>query len=108
MDEIVTKAPRTAPRGAAESRKRLLVLGMHRSGTSALTRVLSLLGADLPKTLMPSAPNNNETGFWESSRLYRLHNRLLNECKSSWDDWRALDLSGLSDGARDKFKTEIA
>ena len=30
----------------------LLVLGMHRSGTSAVTRVVNLLGADLPKELM--------------------------------------------------------
>jgi hypothetical protein len=30
----------------------VLVLGMHRSGTSALARVLNLLGCDLPKTLI--------------------------------------------------------
>ena len=29
----------------------ILVAGMHRSGTSALARTLSLLGCDLPKTL---------------------------------------------------------
>lgn len=31
-------------------RRALVVLGMHRSGTSAVTRVLSLCGASLPKS----------------------------------------------------------
>jgi GT2 family glycosyltransferase len=47
-----------------ERRKRaILVLGMHRSGTSALTRVLNLCGADLPKNLMQPIGGNNETGL---------------------------------------------
>ena len=52
----------------ADERRCLLVLGMHRSGTSALTRVLNLLGADLPATLAPPA-DDNETGFWSRSGL---------------------------------------
>ena len=42
----------------------LLVLGMHRSGTSALTRVLNLLGVELGDRLMP-AGDDNPLGFWE-------------------------------------------
>ena len=43
--------------------KALLVLGMHRNGTSALTRVLNLLGADLPKKLLgPNLSNQAGTG----------------------------------------------
>ncbi len=68
----------------------LLVLGMHRSGTSALTRVLSLLGAVLPRKLMP--PNHaNGMGFWESSALVEVNDTLLAAVGSRWDDWRALD-----------------
>ena len=36
----------------AEKPKAILVLGMHRSGTSAITRVLNLLGMQLPGELM--------------------------------------------------------
>jgi hypothetical protein len=72
-------------------RKAILVLGMHRSGTSALTRVLSLLGAALPKRVMPPAANNNEAGFWEPERLAALHDRMLAEAGSRWDDWRAFN-----------------
>ena len=48
-------------------RRAVIVLGMHRSGTSALTRVISLLGADLPSSLMP-ANLSNEAGFFEFER----------------------------------------
>ena len=60
-----TNAPRSR---ANEMPRALMVLGMHRSGTSALTRIFSLLGADLPKNLMPPSPAN-KTGYWESQDL---------------------------------------
>ena len=69
----------------------LLVLGMHRSGTSATTRVFSLLGADLPKTLVPAVRDNNETGFWESVEVCTLNDELLQSAGSTWDDWRAFN-----------------
>ena len=43
---------------------RLFVLGMPRSGTSALTRVLSLCGGVLPAELV-RADSNNPLGYWE-------------------------------------------
>ena len=57
--------PAGAPaQGAGARRRVILVLGMHRSGTSVLTRLLALCGGDLPKTVMK--PNYaNPTGFWE-------------------------------------------
>ncbi len=67
-----------------ESRQALLVVGMHRSGTSAVTRVLNLLGADLPKTLL-AAQSDNPTGYWESSELPDLHDAMLASAGLSWD-----------------------
>ncbi len=49
------------------------VLGMHRSGTSALTRVISLPGAVLPNHLMAPLPDDNEAGFREPRDLWGLH-----------------------------------
>lgn len=63
----------------------LLVLGMHRSGTSALTRVLSLLGAELPSHLLPPNPLDNETGFWEPAEIVQVHDELLGSVGSRWD-----------------------
>jgi GT2 family glycosyltransferase len=59
---------------------------MHRSGTSAMTRVLNLLGADLPRKLIPAIPGNNDAGFWESAEIVEIHEKLLASAGSSWDD----------------------
>src|SRR5262245_11007788 len=72
--------PRRLPKTA------LVVAGMHRSGTSAITRVLSLLGCDLPKTLMGGAASN-EAGHWESQTLADFNDALLESAGSSWHDW---------------------
>jgi hypothetical protein len=64
----------------------VLVLGMHRSGTSALSRMLSLLGCDLPKTLMPESPDNAR-GYWESWPVTHLNDAVLASGGSGWDDW---------------------
>lgn len=71
---------------SASRRVCVLVLGMHRSGTSALTRVLSLLGCDLPKSIMPPT-SANEAGYWESNAVYQLDDRLLASAGTSWSDW---------------------
>src|SRR5271163_4686483 len=75
----------------------LLVLGMHRSGTSALTRVFSLLGANLPKSVI--GPDlNNQAGYWESVELNIIHDELLASAGSQWDDWRAFNPDWLQSG----------
>jgi len=69
-----------------DARTALLVLGMHRSGTSAFTRVFNLLGADLPTTLLPPKADNR-LGFWESPELVILHDEILASAGTTWDDW---------------------
>lgn len=65
----------------------VVVAGMHRSGTSALTRVLNRLGCDLPKTLVPASKNDNELGFWESRSVVDLNEEILASAGSHWIDW---------------------
>ena len=99
------------PQGDATALPRktcILVLGMHRSGTSALTRVISLLGAALPRNVMGPGPGN-DAGHWEPERLVELHDRMLAEAGSSWDDWRDLDLKAQLPEARlASYRAEIA
>jgi hypothetical protein len=59
-------------------RTAIVIAGMHRSGTSALTRVVNLLGADLAADLVPAGVGN-EQGHWESWAALKLHNRMLGE-----------------------------
>ena len=67
----------------------LLVLGMHRSGTSALTRVLNLLGASLGDDLMPPG-DDNPLGFWEHLGIVSVHEALLVALERRWDDPRPM------------------
>jgi hypothetical protein len=94
-------------RAAAGQRTCIVVLGMHRSGTSALTRVLSLLGAALPEHLLGAAPSN-ATGHWEPLKLVVFHDELLAGLHSAWDDWTAIDLSQLTAQRHDLIKNQIA
>ena len=57
---------------------------MHRSGTSALSRVLNLMGADLgPRPLI--APDKfNEKGYWENKDIMVLNDMMLNTAKGRW------------------------
>lgn len=70
---------------AYHARHAILVVGMHRSGTSAITRTLNILGATLPGNLMPPQ-KDNPAGFWESADLMRIHDDFLGAVSSTWDD----------------------
>ena len=67
----------------------LVVLGMHRSGTSSVAGALTLLGAAPPRTLMAPAADNPR-GFWESDVVMALDDALLAEAGATWNDWRPL------------------
>ncbi len=84
----------------------ILVLGMHRSGTSALTRVLGLLGAQMPKHTVP-AGQDNERGFWEPAELPGLNDKWLVALGSAYDDWRPIRLSELDPDILSKWKQQL-
>jgi len=61
-----------------------IVLGMHRSGTSAITRGLSVLGVDLGDRLLPAVEGNNSKGFWEDIDLNALNIEMLKFLGRDW------------------------
>ncbi|WP_222425870.1 sulfotransferase domain-containing protein [Vreelandella titanicae] len=65
----------------------VLVLGMHRSGTSAVTGVLEKLGTALPQELMPPQIHNPK-GYFEGVRVMGLNDQFLEGLNSNWDDTR--------------------
>ncbi|HEV8502088.1 MAG TPA: glycosyltransferase [Casimicrobiaceae bacterium] len=67
------------------ARTALVVLGVHRSGTSALARVLNLCGAFLPERVMPAKLDVNPKGFWETEAVNDLDARLLNHLGGDWN-----------------------
>ncbi|MEO8847027.1 MAG: glycosyltransferase [Casimicrobiaceae bacterium] len=73
-------------RGVARSGKTaIVVLGMHRSGTSAMARVLNLCGAFLPEKVMPPKLGVNPTGFWEAEAVVDLDARLIAHLGGEWN-----------------------
>lgn len=84
----------------------IMVVGMHRSGTSALARCFNLLGAQVAVNLVP-VEAANETGHWEPARLVELHDEMLLAVGSRWADWRSLDLGGLSGEALAELERDI-
>jgi len=72
-------------KGDPPKKHAFVVIGMHRSGTSAMTRVLALCGAVLPENLM--APHaDNPAGYWEPKDLVDLNDKFLADLNSAWDD----------------------
>ena len=69
--------------------KMLVILGMHRSGTSVLAGTCSLLGAEMGGEMM-AARQDNVMGFWEHDEIVRIHDELLDYLGFAWDDVRAL------------------
>jgi hypothetical protein len=71
--------------GLMPERQIIFVLGMGRSGTSAITRVLSLCGARLPEPLL-GASESNPTGHWEPLDAININNAFLRRYAASWYD----------------------
>jgi GT2 family glycosyltransferase len=67
------------------TKKMILVLGMHRSGTSALSAGLEFLGASLGKK-RDEISSENPKGFFENKDIVDLNEELLFFFKSHWDD----------------------
>jgi hypothetical protein len=67
----------------------IMVLGMHRSGTSAFTGVLSLMGVNLGQRLLP-ASSTNPSGHWEHEEVVSVHDSLFMALGTKWDDPRRL------------------
>ena len=67
-----------------EHRECILVLGMHRSGTSAFCSLLNASGLKFGKSLMPPSFDNPK-GFFENLKITRLNDELLHVLGSKWD-----------------------
>ena len=75
--------------------KLIVVLGMHRSGTSAITRGLQVFGANLGERIMPPAEGNNTKGFWEDIDLNALNIEMLKCINSDWFHLAAIESSSI-------------
>lgn len=64
--------------GSHDERRRLLIiLGMHRSGTSTLAQALARAGAPMGDRLMREAAPDNAEGYWEDADIVALQQGFL-------------------------------
>lgn len=91
-------APRRKP--AAKPRTAYLVLGMHRSGTSAVTQLLALAGCRLPANVMPG-DEHNAKGYFEPWKIAVFNDERLRAGGSAWDDPFAHPYRPLPDPAQE-------
>lgn len=78
-----------------DTRVALVVLGVYRSGTSAIARALNLCGAALPERLLAPRLGINPKGFWEAEAVTDLDARLMHHLGA---DWNSLDIALSRDG----------
>lgn len=100
--------PRTTTPGnrTEQASTGFVVLGMHRSGTSALTRLLHEAGADLGSRILPGSEGNEE-GHWEDAFAVETDERLLADLGYSWDDVRQLPDDWIRSDAATRARLQI-
>lgn len=85
----------------------LIVLGMHRSGTSAMAGVLKHLGVEFGSPFLLPQEGVNDKGFWEHQHIVDLHQRIFQSLDLNWYDIKDLPSAWLSiDGMR-SFQDEL-
>ncbi|MDE0001832.1 MAG: glycosyltransferase [Rhodospirillaceae bacterium] len=76
--------PEEAPKTKAK-RRAIVVVGMHRSGTSLITRALQALDVSLGKNLSIEASPDNAKGHWEDRDVLAFNERLMAALALEWD-----------------------
>ncbi len=86
----------------------VVVLGMHRGGTSALAGLLRVLGVEFGTDLLPGQPEN-PLGFFEHRALVSANDAILRAAGAAWDEplpergapfWRRVSAKPLAEAAR--------
>ena len=86
----------------------IFVLGMHRSGTSAITRIINMMGADLgPAQLIGEPAVDNQKGFWERTDVSALNDKLLAGIDCLWDDLANFSADQLFPNVADELRQQL-
>lgn len=86
----------------------LIVIGMHRSGTSATTGALQCLGVQLGKRLYRGHVDINAKGYFEHSDITDRNDEILMQLGSSWDDPLLKSDNWHNDKKLNQLKTQLS
>jgi hypothetical protein len=96
--------------------KALFIIGMHRSGTSALTGALQTVGVDLGGKLYGGHKGINDKGYFEHEGIADTNDVALAAMGSCWDDvlpkpdgwWKGENLAPYTDKIRKYLRNDFA
>lgn len=86
----------------------IAVVGMHRSGTSAMTRALGYLGAGLGDTFIETLPEVNAKGFWEDADINRINIALMRHFGCDWLSHRSIAPERFAEPGLQRFADQAA
>ena len=84
----------------------VFVLGMHRSGTSAITGMLAHAGFSAPSDQM-AANIVNPKGFWESIKINKLNEDFLEKMESHWSSSLPLPAGWSESSSAREWRTSL-
>lgn len=85
----------------------MIVIGMHRSGTSATTGALQCLGVNLGGKLYSGHDEVNAKGYFENSAVADTNDEILARIGSSWDDVLSKEPDWWNRGDLAQFTTRL-
>jgi len=80
-------------------------LGMHRSGTSAITRAMETVGAELGGNLNPPAAEINEKGFFEDLDIHAINVEVMKAANAEWHSLEHVDISRIESSELTALRT---
>lgn len=101
--EGLAHAKHVSPHGAQS--QPIVVLGMHRSGTSLVTELIAAMGSHAGEAHEHTpADMFNPTGYWEHREVVAIDNAMLEALSATWsDNLGDIDISRLSSTQRAEF-----
>src|SRR4029450_3950976 len=83
----------------------ILILGMHRSGTSLVARLLNMMGAYFaPEGVEMPAHSTNPKGFWERNDVNELCIGLLRSAVCEWYHTSSFSIDKIPSEALEEFR----
>jgi hypothetical protein len=93
LQDFLPSAVIAAPAAAAHVGTLIVVLGMHRGGTSAINRAMVTMGADLGDQLGKPKTGENDKGFFEDLDIVEINEQILAAARSKWHTLAPVDFS---------------
>ncbi len=87
----------------------LIVLGMHRSGTSVLARLLNMMGAYFgPEGISTGANKENPKGFWERRDVRDINDFILTSVGCDWNKIANFELETIPEKTIEEFNSQAS